>query len=337
MFEDNKTFFSAELFTERVKKAMNANEMNLDILFRKINDIGYKISKNNLGIYIQRTPNTNFLIALSKALNVTTDYLLGISDENKYLEGFNHNIESRKYKKYDGDYSFYFYPTANSRPEELNKANLVIKNNHVMLKYKVNEEEEKEYCGELTISDNYSISYIVLYAKSFGEMIAIYFMDPAINSKKNMEFCVGAMLSVSSGALRRTPVMSRCILSKRDISNKYFNSIKANLLLNTKYINILELNFEDAVKKFGNSCDKNYEMVESILKRAFTPKTAYVIEESYILNTLKNECDLSDKEALELLDLLRLNSIHLANSKLYASLDTRLYQYFFETDSNIEE
>ena len=67
MKEDNKKFINPSLFNERVLKVLKCKNITLDELYILLTEKAkYEISKNNVALYIQRTPNINFLIAVIK-------------------------------------------------------------------------------------------------------------------------------------------------------------------------------------------------------------------------------------------------------------------------------
>lgn len=329
MKADNRKFVSQETFSQRVKEVMRYKRINIDSLYEIIsNKIGYEITKNNLSVYLQRVPNVNFLIALSKALNISTDYLLGLDTGELLSEGIDYDFESDRYKKYEGEFFFYFFPTVNSSPMKIISAKLEIEHTidyNVTLTINTKDSGIKSYVGKLVLSNTYSIGYISLKSKNFGEMVYLSFCDPEFNNKdRSVEVFLAAMLSISSGGLKRVPVMSRCLISREEILNKYEDIVKSNLYLNTKYINITPDSIEKTINDMFD--DKKLRIdIEKKLKDAFSEKTYYPIEESYILNTLKNDLELDDAQAVELLTNMRLFSIKSANSKIDDSLDTRIY------------
>ena len=74
MNEDNKKFLDIDDFKNRILNVMECKGFTIDDIYNKMTeDIGYNITKNNLNIYLQRVPSVYFLIALSKALGVSTD------------------------------------------------------------------------------------------------------------------------------------------------------------------------------------------------------------------------------------------------------------------------
>lgn len=331
MKEDNKSLFPQDVFTDRVKRVMAEKAISIDTLCKLVNRAGYEISKNNLSIYIQRTPNANFLIALSKALDTPTDYLLGLTDD--YLQrGFDYRFNSTRYKKYRGKFFFYFFPTVSNSPTRLEQANLCFDPNvpsHVELAIKVDDGSVKQYSGSFLLSSGYNVGYATLKGTSMGECVFLSFLDPVINNDNiGVQLMAGAMISISSGDFKRVPVMSRFILSRNEIPKNKEKDVMANLRLNTKYILILEDDLLTAVNSCGFS-DKQCSDVTTRLTTAFTKKDCYIIEESYILNTLKNDCHFSSEQVTCLLDALRNNSRSQANSKLNKAVDARMYNYIF--------
>ena len=337
MKEDNKKFFSDEIFYERITTAMELRGLTIDGLFKIIcKDVGYEITKNNLNLYLHRIPNVNFLIALSRALGVSTDYLLG-SKENKIKDNksaFDFKYETQRYNKYKtetGSYYFYFYPTVNSFSEKINQGFLSIEQDNESKSYSAkliittDENAQKEYSGDLVLSSKYNVGYMTLAEPSIGEIAHLAFCDPIINTNVvNVEIILGAMLTISSGDNKRVPVMSRFILSRNKIAPEKYNILKANLLLNSKFIPISTDEIESAVGSLALHETTKEELIRQ-LKAAFKPKEICILEESYILNTLSKEIKLQLTEINDLLNILRLNSIESANNKLNVSAETRLY------------
>lgn len=330
--KENKSLFSQEIFAERIRQVMNIKSITLEDLHKAINYFGYDISKSNLSLYIQRSPNVNFLIALSKALSVPIDYLLGLSDE-LYMEGFDYRFQSNRYKKYCGSYFFYFFPTVSNSSTEVETAVLLFDDmspDRVELTIQVDEENSKKYTGNFLLSSTYKVGYIVLKGERVGECVFLSFLDPTINSNTNVKLLVGAMLSVSSGDFKRVPVMSRFVLSRNKISEDKFTNIKANLRLNSKYVLITEEKLVRSIDDTGISDAQKMAVLER-LRNAFSEKVCFTIEESYILNTLKNDCKLSTAQSIALLDTLRMNSLSNTNSKINRVIDARMYSYIFDS------
>lgn len=330
MKDENKNLFPQDVFTRRVKRVMKEKSISLDALYERVNSVGYEITKNNLSIYIQRAPNVNFLIALSKALDIPADYLLGLSDD--YLrDGFDYKFDLKRYRKYNGDFFFYFFPTVSNSPTTLEKACLRF-NPTIPTRVELDipvDNNVKQYTGSFLLSDDYSVGYASLKGVGMGEWVFLSFLDPVINrDNTDVQLLAGAMLSVSSGDFKRVPVMSRFILSKREIPESKVSNVIANLRLNSKYI----LVFEDRLQTAISSCGLSNAQVDEVMARltsAFANKGCFMIEESYILNTLKNDCKFSTLQAIGLLDSLRNNSYSQANSKLNRTVDARMYNYIF--------
>lgn len=331
MNEDNKKFLDIDDFKNRILNVMECKGFTIDDIYNKMTeDIGYNITKNNLNIYLQRVPSVYFLIALSKALGVSTDYLLGLEDIHYYSSGFDYHYDDKKYTKYIGEYYFYFYPTVSNTPEKINVAKLTIDKNNLYeskLVIETDEGDKKEYIGKLILSNTYNVGYITLKGINLGEMVFLSFCDPIINSDVvKTETVLGSMLSISSGDFKRVPVMSRFFVSRKSISEIDENIIKSNLLLNTKYINI---NIENLSKSL-NDLNLEKKTAENILNRltaAFCEKKYYRIEESFILNTLKNDYHLSTKQAENIISVFRINSMNSANIKINKSSDARIFSY----------
>jgi len=78
--------------------------------------------------------------------------------------------------------------------------------------------------------------------------------------------------------------------------------------------------------------EKTQEIIERFTN-AFSKKQCYIIEESFIINTIQRDYALSFHETMELLDTLRLSSVTDANSKINKVLDSRLYTHIFLVDT----
>lgn len=335
MNESNKHFINVEVFNKRVLSAMKARNTSLDALYHKLNkDIGYTITKNNLSIYLNRIPNTNFLIALCKALNVSSDYLLGLTETNIFDSDFDLNYESKRYKKYEHhNYNFYFIETASNTSKKVNKAKLSIKHNisyQVSLSIETEEKYNKVYTGEFLLSKTYNIGYITLKGTEIGEVVHLSFYDPIINGDKlNTELFTGAMISVSAGDIKKSPVLSKFIVSRKELEQAKLDAITANLLLNTKYIEIDSENFKSALETCSLS-DKQKEQITNRIKNAFNEYKYFKLEESYILNTLAKDFKLSKDEATVLVHSLRLYSNAKSNYKINRKTDSRLFELFYK-------
>lgn len=333
MKDDNKKFLDTAIFRARVLKVMKLKNITMDKLYETINDdkIGYYISKNNLGIYLQRVPNINFIIALSKALGVPSDYLLGISDEDSFNSSFDYDYEDKKYKKYLCQrYFFYFYPTASSTPKKVVVAELSIEFDvyyKATLIIKTDEGNTKKYIGEFILSKDYDVGYITLKGTNIGEIVHLSFHDPIINGDSvKTELLVGTMSSVSCGDLNRMPVMSRFILSRNEIPENNLLAIKANLNMNNKYVEIDSSEFESVMETISFDKDLKDKII-SRLNNAFKKNSYYRFEEAYILNTLAKDFELSTEQTMVLLNTLRIRSMSNVNCKINHKVDSRLFEY----------
>lgn len=332
MKEDNKKFIDTYQFRDRVLRVMEIKNISMDDLYIILNEeVKYEISKNNIGIYIQRSPNTNFLIALCKALGVSADYLLGITDENLLNSGFDYKYRDKRYKKYECDeYFFYFYPTVSNTPTKVNVAKLSITFDgeyKAKLIIQTDENEKKQYVGKFVLSKDYKVGYINLVGVNIGEIVNLSFHDPVINGDTlKTELLVGAMLSVSTGDFKRAPVMSKFILSRHEIEEQYLDVVRANLMLNNKYIEIDEDSFKDAFRDIDFDHSLKSEIM-SRLKQAFQGNQYYRFEEAYILNTIAKDYKLTFEQAMQLVNKLRIKSISNANCKINHKVDSRLFDY----------
>ncbi len=332
MIEDNKKFIDPNDFYERVLCVMEQKNITLEKLHNTLNeDIGYQITRNNLSIYIQRLPNINFMIALCKALGVSSDCLLGLNDSELYNKGFDYNYSDKRYEKYIyNDYNFYFYPTVSSSPSKIHSAKLSIEFDSffkVKLTIITSEEERKEYIGKLILSKTYDIGYITLKNIDFGEMVYLSFHDPVINGNNvKTEILHGAMLSVSSGDLIRMPVMSKFVLSRKKIPDELQDILIANLKMNSKYIEIEEEDF----KRVIDNLPFDKELKQKIFQRltaAFSKEEYYTFEEGYICNTLSKDFRISSLDSIKLINSLRSYSLANPNCKINNKIDTKLFEY----------
>lgn len=330
MKESNKAFLSLDVFNDRVKRIMQIKNITLEQLYQiLVDDVGYDITRNNLSLYLNRIPNVNFLVAISKALDVSTDYLLGIEPETNYSEDFDYNYNSQKYKKYNGDHSIYFLPTVNSSTYDPICAKMKINSSQrcwVTMDIPTPENVIKHYEGELIISKTYSIVCITLRGSGFGEIVNMMFCDHALNDPNaSFKLSVGAMLSVSSGDFKRMPVLSRFIISRFEIPKEDVSVINANLRLNSKYIHIAPTDLDEPIRRIFPQ--ETAEEISNRIITAFPPKGVCAVEESFILNTIKQDLGIEDEEINELIISLRCKSMSSTNSKINSVLDSRIYSY----------
>lgn len=349
--KDENRFIIADEFNRRVRTVMKNKNITIDELHERINnEIGYKITKNNLNIYLNRVPNVHFLFVLSKALKVSSDCLIGLSDaELSTADGLIYDYASKRYEKYRGEYYLYFCPTVSSQANRYHTAMMSFEgnaDNSVCMSITTDEGHPKIYYGKLVLSNNYQTGYISLCDENIGEMIYLTFCDPSFNNPHtHVEFLIGLTLSVSGGDLKRVPVASRFILSKDMVpKEKHGDTLLANLMLNTKYINIEKNALKEAIdalmkdEQSQASLDSDKVRISGInlnpnkgaeildrLEQAFSKQEFFRIEEAYILNTIKHDCKLTALEATKLLNALRLNSYCVTNNKLNRSLDSRIY------------
>ncbi len=329
MKTENKEFFENNVFFSRVEYIMRCKGLNYDKLCYILNnEVGYIITKSNLKIYVtNRIPNVNFLIALSKALNISTDFLLGNDDKEISYNNFEYDYSSSDYNKYIGEYFFYFFPTQNNEPGTLLKAYVKIYyKQYIQVSLTIPTDYlNKEYFGKLILSKNTPNGFITLKSKDFGEIVSLAFYHPPLN-QISIQLIIGGMLSISSGDMKRAPVMSRFIMTRNEVNEDKLDYIRANLSLNTKYINISP----NAIKKVTEIIRHDLpfdiaEKIENRLKNAFVKNEYYSIDESFICNTLMRDYNLTQETIDRLIALLRLNSICNANNKINKTLDSRLF------------
>ena len=338
MREENKDFFKQNIFIDRVQSAMARRDMDYDQLCTLLNDkIKYGIVKGNLRVYIaQRAPNVNFLIALSKALGVSTDYLLGENDDS-LQEGINQRIYSKQYRKYEGKYNIFFYETKNNEMCTIKPARLEISlTNKYTVKMFVETKEggEKEYFGTLQISESSPNVFIILNS-TFGEIVSMAFYDESMNFQ-TFKCAVGGMLSISAGDLKRAPVMNRFILTDYEVGEDKMKFIYAHLKMNSKYINITDTQLEKSVKDVlsGTEYADEIDKIIKRLKNAFYEKKYYAIEEGFITNTIRKDSELPVKQADELVAVMRNNSLANINSKINKSLDSVVFRNTYSDEDN---
>lgn len=326
----NSLGYERDLFCSRVETAMKLAKVDYETLSKRFLELGYSINASNLRTYItQRNPSLKLLIFLSKSLNVSMDYLIGNeSGHSIYLnENFDHEFDSARYKQYPGTYSVYFYPTRTNEVEELIEAKLTIKNNNgylSTLEIPVEDGKPKTFNGHLILSKKTCTAFLNMIGSN-GEIIQFIFNDPNTNQNK-IRFCVSSLVSVSSGDAKRMPTLSRAIISEQRITDTGHKFLNANLLLNSKYINIHEDVLMTTLQTFLEK--EKVEDIEGICKRlgyAFKPKTYYSILEQYFLNTFREENKLSDSQIEHLIAELRNRSMSNVNIKTPRTLDSRLY------------
>lgn len=336
MREENKDFFKQNIFLERVQSAMARRDIDYDQLCDLLNNkVNFKIAKGNLRMYIaQRAPNVNFLMALSEALSVSCDFLLGRNDDG-WQEGINHRIHSKRYKKYEGEYFLYFYETVDNEMREIVPAKLKIDfTNKYEVTMIINTKEggQKTYIGDLQISETSPNVFIILKS-DFGEIVSMAFYDEAMNFQ-TFKCAVGSMLSISAGDLKRAPVCNRFVITDYEVKKEKMKFIYAHLKMNTKYINIASDKLEDSVKNVlkGTKHENKAEKIIKRLKVAFEEKRYYAIEESFLTNTVRKDSEIPISIADELVAEMRNSSLANMNSKINKSLDNVVFRNTYIKD-----
>lgn len=200
-------------------------------------------------------------------------------------------------------------------------------------------ENAKYYTGRLLISDTYNVCYISLQGDGFGEVVNLMFCDPALNQKDpKFQLGVGLMLSVSSGDLKRSPVVCRFILSRKE---NYIDpkNLKAHLRLNSKYIEITPSQLQEALDDTFKTNEELSCATMDRIKKAFQQREYFCLEESFIANTITNDFELDKKTSAELLINLRLHSLSEFNTKINRFLDSHIYEYqeYLIGDPNAEK
>lgn len=327
----NKGFFVQDVFIERATEAMKERGITYTELTDILNNrVGYDVSKNNLKTYItKRIPNLNFLIALSKALGVSIDFLCGNDSQNKeLLKGINYHLDTQRYKKYIGDYKLYFYNTVSSSSDEIKVAELSISYTtqyEVKMTIKTDDGDLKEYKGTLMLSDASPNAYISLHA-DFGERVSLVMYDQSLTFSK-IHCAVGCMVSISSGNFQRAPIMNRFIITDYSVPEQNMDFIKSNLKLNTKYIDVPVDKIETAVyEAFNGENEKKIQQIIHRLRVAFKTYEYMAIEESYISNVIAREFGLEMIEAERLIAKLRIISMAMVNSKVNKNLDSKIFE-----------
>lgn len=322
--------YDKELFIKRVEDIMHFSKMDYDLLASKFGELGYSITSANLRTYItQRNLSLKVLIYLSKALNISMDYLVGneVAPSTYLNENFDREIYGPRYAQYPGHYYVFFYPTRTNDPEELIKATLCIEKERGLLstlQIPVSGGVPKIYTGHLVLSHKTNTAFLSMVG-THGEIIQLTFNDPNTNQNK-LRLCVAALVSVSSGDTKRMPTLSRAIITEKDISQDGIDFIAANLRLNSKYIDIKCSDLQATLSQFLRQ--EGVDDAEEVCQRlqfAFKAKQYVSIEEQYFLNTFKNENSLTNLQTERLIAILRNHSLSDINNKAPRSIDTRLY------------
>lgn len=322
--------YDREIFIKRVEESMLAAKLDFDALAKKFAEEGYAITSSNLKLYItKRNPSIKLLIYLSKTLHTSIDYLIGneIGNSIPLNQSFDREIYSSRYAQYPGKYIVYFFPTRTNEPEELIEAKLEISSDNSfrsILRVPVPEGADKEYDGHLVLSKKTNTAFLSMIGTN-GEMIQFTFNDPHTNQNK-LRFCISGLISVSSGDAKRMPTLSRAVICESELSSEGIKYVKANLRLNSKYINIHEEKLLSTLTSFLHHAGiEDINDICSRLQYAFKARTYYSLEEQYLLNTFRLENGFSDSQIESLIAELRNNSMSSINVKIPRSLDARLY------------
>ena len=332
-FEDKNDItslgYDKKTFIARVEEAMHYTKVDYDSLACKFKDLGYSVTSANLRTYItQRNLSLKVLIFLSRALNVSMDYLVGneVTFSSYLNENFDREIYGTRYAQYPGNYWVYFFPTRTNEPEELIRAKLTISEESLRctLQIPISKGASKTYVGHLILSQKTNTAFLSMIG-THGEIIQFTFNDPNTNQDK-LRFCVAALVSISSGDAKRMPTLSRAIITEKAVTTDGLCFLEANLRLNSKYIDIRLTELQSTLHEFLRQ--EEIEDADDICQRlqyAFKAKQYISIEEQYLLNTFKNENYLTDLQIEKLIALLRNHSMSNVNIKTPRSIDARMY------------
>ncbi len=310
---------------------MRLAKLNYTLLAQRISELGYSITGPNLRTYVtQRNLSLKVLIYISKALNISMDYLVGNESGNlvQLNDSFDMEFRESRYSQYPGTYTVYFFPTRTNEAEDLIEATLEIKPDSFFSVFiiPVSNAQPKIYQGHLVLSKKTDTGFLSMVGTN-GEQIQFTFNEPHTNQDR-FRFCVSALISVSSGDAKRMPTLSRAIISERKVTESGKEFLTANLRLNSKYLHIEATKLQQVLVRYLNSI--NVQGVDEICRRiqyAFKEKIFYDIEESYFLNTFRADNGLSNSQAEYLLKELRNASTGNVNVKVPKNLDSRLYLF----------
>lgn len=236
------------------------------------------------------------------------------------------------FKGYIGKYNFYFKSTI-STEEEMIHGKLEFfpsKDNKSCIadlllytgKTKDGNKVTKHYTGKLAISLSMSSCYCTLVSEEIGEMCFLVF-DHMFLFNEDLVCRVACALTTSSGGNRR-PTMHRLLICKDElnISNKQsedYKFLSGHLKLNSSEIIISESNLS-AIENDEKRTDLMH-IIKKIEKNAET-ETFYKIDEAFIR---KAQYDLHTM--IDVISILRENSIDCFNNKISCKSDEYVYNY----------
>ena len=232
-------------------------------------------------------------------------------------DNLTNNIHDPMFKCWFGTYHCYFFSTLSTEnrcfhgimtiPEKSDNGCCNVGFDFV---YDETTKRHKKYYGQLILSKKTDGAYCTLInSNDQGEISYLLMSNPSI---KNKPICcvLALVLTISGGKDTHHPCAERMILSREELGGKNFELAKAHLLLNDKYIRIMEDDFKlflenegipDSFKKLFQKCEHpfdNYKLSEYACRMATIPEA-----------WIKSLPGYTEQEHQMLIDLMRLYSI----------------------------
>lgn len=233
-------------------------------------------------------------------------------------------------------YTYFFRTTGNTEkivrgylnfePSEDKKrciACLRIKTGNIIQESDIKKEEvEKEYTGELVISESMRVAYVYLLNQRAGEICMITFRH-WYNITGSLKCTMACAITTSSGA-NKLPTIHRICLSRNKISSERMKLVKGQMLMNDSNIILTENQMKVLLS------DENIpDTFKELLNQCFQKDKCIYIQESSLY-----DMNLSEEEQIKWISYTRAHSSVPKYNKISRRTEESLYS-LLEKDDNI--
>lgn len=186
---------------------------------------------------------------------------------------------------------------------------------------------EKNYTGQLIISNTQRVAYCILTSKEIGEICFLIFSHHHLLNNKLK--CIMANAVTTSSGLNRRPTIHRMCITNKSINNnpEQLTYIKGQLLLNESDILISGKRLDD-FKKSENVSKQFIDILESAIQK----DQYFSVPESKLASN-----EISEEDLIKMISLLRTYSIAPKYNKVSRKTDEFLFSLLTAVDSKVKD
>jgi len=263
------------LIGKNIKRCLERKNMTQREAVLKCEEAGHHISQATISNAINGKGNLTFanLLAISYVLEVNIADLVDVEKENNEIndemetflqaaesELFITDPESRFFKNYLREYNILFYKTTGTEKELITGKALFSKSEdkkrcraHLIIyteDAKSNRgQKDKDYIGELILSNSMHAAYCYLVNHEAGEMCMLVFHQ-WYSIQLPVASIMAAAITTASGS-KRLPTVHRMCLIRKEADPEALEAIKGQLLMNTSEIILRKRDLVEILKDDG--------------------------------------------------------------------------------------